>query len=260
MRVARSRLEAFAISGLPEVRAGDDLGLLLVEAMAGMGELWKNGDILVVAQKVVSKAEGRLRRLADIVPGDRAYEISAATGKDPRKVQAVLDESSGVVRVARTKAGGVIIARHRAGWVCANAGIDESNLGSAEGDLLLLPLDPDVSARRLSDTIERSVGVRPAVIVTDTFGRPWRRGLVNVALGLDGVQAIVDLIGTTDAYGRPLQVTQQAFADEIAAASGLLMPKSAGLPAVVMRGLPWLPHARTSARDYVRPLDEDMFQ
>jgi coenzyme F420-0:L-glutamate ligase / coenzyme F420-1:gamma-L-glutamate ligase len=148
----------------------------------------------------------------------------------------------------------------RHGWVSANAGIDESNLGRDDGALLLLPDDPDLSARRIAESITSATGVRPGVVITDTFGRPWRRGLVNVAIGLANLPAIVDLVGSADAYGRTLQVSQQAFADEIAAASGLLMLKEAAMPVVVVRGLRWTADRGVSARHYVRPLAEDLFK
>lgn len=252
-------LEMFPLRGLPEVRPGDDLGLLIVEAMARAGNSWQVGDVLAVAQKVVSKAEGCLRTLADIVPGLRAMALSGQCGKDARKVQAILDESTEVLRVVPAPPDGIVIARHRSGWVCANAGIDESNLGSLHGQLLLLPRDPDASARGIADKVALACGVRPGVVVTDTFGRPWRRGLVNVAIGVSGVAPIVDWVGRADAYGRRLDVSQQAFADEIAAASGLLMPKDAATPVVVFRGLLWTDEVQASARRYVRSRQEDLF-
>lgn len=255
-----ARLELFALLGIPEIRAGDDLGAIIVQAMAAAGERWVDGDVIAVAQKIVSKAEGRTRLLADIDPSDRAKEIAANCGKDARKVQAILDESIDILRVVRAKPDGLVIARHRQGWISANAGIDESNLGDRQGELLLLPLDPDASARRIADTIQAQSSVRPGVVVTDTFGRPWRRGLVNIALGVADVPAIVDWIGRNDAYGRPLQVSQQALADEIAAASGLLSLKDAGTPVTVIRYLDWSATPIASGHDYIRPLKEDLFQ
>jgi len=254
-----SRIELFALPGIPDVHEGDDLGMLIAAAIKRLGETLRDGDILVVAHKVISKSEGRVVRLGEMTPGTRACGIAALLGKDPRKVQAILDESEEIVRVARTKTAGAIIARHRHGWVSANAGVDESNVGQ-EDAILLLPLDPDESARQLADAIEGWCGVRPGIVVTDTFGRAWRRGLLNVAIGLCGIPAIVDLIGTEDAYGRRLAVTQQALADEIAAASGLLMLKSARRPVVLVRGIEWHPAAAVSARDYVRPVQEDLFR
>lgn len=254
------RLELFAIQGLPEILPGDDLGALITKAARESGEALLDSDILLVAQKVVSKSEGRFRRLADIAPTDEALRIASQCGKDPRKVQAILDESSSILRVACVPPDGIIIARHKQGWVSANAGIDESNLGSAEGQLLLLPADPDASARRIAQSIQRWTSHKPGVIVTDTFGRPWRKGLVNVALGTSDVQPIINWIGQQDAYGRRLEVSEQAFADELAAASGLLMVKDAATPAVVVRGLDWERAPASIRRDYVRPLDKDLFK
>jgi coenzyme F420-0:L-glutamate ligase/coenzyme F420-1:gamma-L-glutamate ligase len=259
-RTRVSRTEMIALPGIPEIKAGDDLGQLIVEAMKRIGQAWVESDVLAVAQKVVSKAEGRIRALSGILPGERAREIAAKSGKDPRKVQAILEESSDIVRVAPGEPDGIVIARHLQGWVCANAGIDESNLGEQDGALLLLPLNPDDSARRIASAIEARTSVRPGVVITDTFGRPWRRGLVNVALGVSEVPPIVDWIGRNDAYGRPLLVSQQAFADEIAAASGLLMLKDAATPVILIRGLAWTVERGATARQYVRSLKEDLFQ
>lgn len=253
------RVQMFSLPGLPEIAPGDDLGALIVRAMAACGEPWQTGDILVVAQKIVSKAEGRFRALSSIVPTPQAREIAARCGKDARKVQAILDESTQIVRVAAAPPDGIVIARHRRGWVCANAGIDESNLGPRAGQLLLLPQDPDASARRIADCIAAATGVRPGVVVSDTFGRPWRRGLVNIALGLSQVPAIHDWAGRPDACGRPLQVTQEAFADAIAAAAGLVAAKDAGLPVVLVRGLAWTPEPSATGRRYVRSKQEDLF-
>ncbi len=253
------KVEFVSLEAIPEVRPGDDLGELIFAALSGQGESFKAGDILAVAQKVVSKSEGRFRALADIHPSAQALEISQQCGKDPRKVQAILDESSEVLRVARVPPDGIVIARHKQGWVCANAGIDESNLGDVEGQLLLLPTDSDASARKIAYTLEKLSGVRPGVVVTDTFGRPWRKGLVNIGLGSSDVGPFINWVGRHDAYGRPLSVTQQAFADEIAAAAGLLMVKDGGTPVILIRGLPWEPTADASCRQYVRSAAEDLF-
>jgi coenzyme F420-0:L-glutamate ligase/coenzyme F420-1:gamma-L-glutamate ligase len=253
-------MEMIALPGIPQIASGDDLAALIVQAMARAGEPWVDGDVLAIAQKVVSKSEGRTRALRDITPSPRALAIAASCGKDARKVQAILDESTDILRAVPAPPDGIVIARHRQGWVCANAGIDESNLGSREGELLLLPLDPDASARRIADRIESATSVRPGVVITDTFGRPWRRGLVNVALGLSDVPAIVDWVGRDDAYGRRLQVSQQALADEIAAAAGLLTLKDAATPVVLIRHLPWTRERDARGSHYVRPLKEDLFQ
>ncbi|MEI5999383.1 coenzyme F420-0:L-glutamate ligase [Paraburkholderia bengalensis] len=259
MREAAPSLQMFTLQGIPDVRAGDDVGRFLHDAMVRSNEQWRTGDVVVVAQKIVSKAENRFRRIRDITPSDRAGEYANQTGKDPRKVQAILDESTEVIRVAAAPPDGVIITRHRSGWVCANAAIDESNVGE-DGTLLLLPVDPDASAHRIAQTIGQHAGVRPGVIISDTFGRPWRRGLVNIAIGLAQVPPVHDWIGRGDAYGRPLRVSQPAFADEIAAAAGLLMGKDSFTPAVVVRGLSWQADPAASARQFVRPFDEDLFK
>jgi coenzyme F420-0:L-glutamate ligase/coenzyme F420-1:gamma-L-glutamate ligase len=253
-------MRAFALRGIPNVQPGDDIAGFIVSAMNALGESWQPSDIVVVAQKIVSKAEDRFRDLAEIVPGEQAREFAGICGKDPRKVQAILDESAEILRVARAAPDGIVIARHSSGWVCANAGIDESNVGPGDGRLLLLPVDPDASARRIADGIESRTRMRPGVVITDTFGRPWRQGLVNVAIGLSDVSPIIDWVGQKDAFGRELQVSQQAFADEVAAASGLLMPKDAATPVVVFRGLHWRANVDARARNYVRPLNKDLFK
>ncbi|MBE0692031.1 MAG: coenzyme F420-0:L-glutamate ligase [Aquamicrobium sp.] len=254
-------LHAFAIPGIPEVMAGDDLGALIGDALACAGRALQGGDIVVVAQKVVSKAEDRMRPLDDFVPSPQALEIAARIGKDPRKVEAILSESETVLRAAPAGSDGLLITRHRNGWICANAGIDESNLGRGkEGMLLLLPEDADRSARRIRDTLERRSRCHPiGVVVTDTFGRPWRQGLVNIAIGLAGVPAIVDWTGRTDASGRTLKATMPALADELAAAAGILMQKDAQTPAVVIRGLRWNDHPETSAKDILRLRSQELF-
>lgn len=254
-------LQAFAVPGMPELAAGDDLGALIGDALARAGEALHDGDIVVVAQKVVSKAEGRMRRLDDFEPSPQALDIAARIGKDARKVEAILSESDAVLRAVPSGPDGLIITRHRNGWICANAGIDESNLGTGrEGMLLLLPEDGDRSARAIRAALEARFGSGPVgVIVTDTFGRPWRQGLVNIAIGLAGVPAIVDWAGRGDAWGRVLKATMPAFADELSAAAGILMQKDAQTPVVVIRGLPWVHDDRASARDIVRPADQDLF-
>ncbi|WP_028222346.1 coenzyme F420-0:L-glutamate ligase [Paraburkholderia oxyphila] len=259
MNSSSCSLRMFTLPGIPHVKPGDDVGALIVHAMESIGERWQEGDIVVVAQKIVSKAEDRFRRIADITPSSVAYDYAEKTGKDPRKIQAILDESTEVVRVGGVPPNGIIIARHRHGWICANAAIDESNVGE-DGTLLLLPEDPDDSARRIAQTIRMHADISPGVIISDTFGRPWRVGLVNVAIGLANVPVIDDWIGRPDAYGRTLQVSQQATADELAAAAGMLMGKASMTPAVVVRGLSWEMDEAARATQYVRPLKEDFFK
>ena len=215
------------VEGLPEVEPGAALGAMLAAAAELGAE-----DVLVVSQKVVSKAEGRVRALADVEPGDRAAELARTLGKDPRLVQLILDESRSVVRAA----GGVLIVETVGGLVCANAGIDSSNV-PGEDVVVLLPEDPDGSARRLRAEIDRAAGVAPAVIVADSFGRPWRLGQTDVAIGCAGILPLDDWRGRRDRDGRELQATTIAIADEAAAAASLARDKASSAPAAVLTGL-----------------------
>jgi coenzyme F420-0:L-glutamate ligase / coenzyme F420-1:gamma-L-glutamate ligase len=212
---------------------GDDLGGMLAEAAAGAGA--RPGDVLVVAHKVVSKAEGRIVRLVDVVPGARARALAVETGKDPRLVEVILGETRRVLR----RRGGTIICETRQGFVCANAGVDASN--APEGAVILLPRDADASARRLQAALARRAGGRVGLVVSDTHGRAFRRGLVNVAIGAAGFRPLVDHRGGVDRSGRTLVATEQALADELAGAAGMLMGKDAGLPAVLACGVPTQP-------------------
>jgi coenzyme F420-0:L-glutamate ligase / coenzyme F420-1:gamma-L-glutamate ligase len=222
-------LRARALEPLPDVRPGDDLAALIAAAApADLGA----GDVLVVAHKVVSKAEGRVRELASIEPGERAVELAGEHGKDAHLVQAVLDESTELLRAR----DGVLICETRHGFVCANAGVDQSN-ASHPGELILLPEDPDESARRLRAGIAAALDVRPAVVISDSFGRPWRLGQTDVALGAAGLVALDDWSGRPDAYGRDLRVTAIAIADSAAAAADLVRAKDSRRPVVLVRGL-----------------------
>jgi coenzyme F420-0:L-glutamate ligase/coenzyme F420-1:gamma-L-glutamate ligase len=243
--VSAAELRLVALRDMPAVRAGDDLAAL-VAAAAARAELRLAQGVLVVCQKIVSKAEGRVVRLADVVPSERAREIAARDGKDPRHVEVVLRETARVVRHER----GVFIAETRHGFVCANAGVDLSN-APAESTAVLLPEDPDASARRLRDALVAAGHGPLGVVVSDTFGRPWREGLVDVALGCAGVAPLADWRGRTDWVGRPLEVTAMAQVDQLAAAAGLLMGKDAGVPAV------WIAGAPTGGADGIRPLLRD---
>jgi coenzyme F420-0:L-glutamate ligase/coenzyme F420-1:gamma-L-glutamate ligase len=242
-------LSLMALPGLPMVAAGDDLGALLAEGMVRAGLVPQPGDVLAVAQKVVSKAEGRSIPLASVTPSAAALALAEETGKDPRLVELILSES---VRVLRSRPN-LIIVEHRLGFVMANAGIDQSNLGQ-EGHALLLPADPDASAAKLAERLGLPV------VITDSFGRAWRRGTVGVAIGAAGLPALLDLRGQPDLFGRELRVSITGFADEIAAAAGLVMGQGAeGLPAVLLRGLAWsAPAAPASA--LVRVGAEDLFR
>jgi len=240
------------------VQPGDDLARLIREALARAGTRLQPGDVLVVAQKVVSKSEGRHARLAEVTPSGQAREIAASTGKDARLVELILSESREVLRTRPN----LVIVVHRLGYVMANAGIDASNVEAQEGDprVLLLPRDPDASCRRLRDELARTAGVAPTVIINDSVGRAWRQGTVGTALGAAGLPALMDLRGQPDLFERPLQVTQVGLADEIAAAASLLQGQAAeGTPVVLVRGLD-LPAAEGGADVLVRPAADDLFR
>jgi coenzyme F420-0:L-glutamate ligase / coenzyme F420-1:gamma-L-glutamate ligase len=239
---------------LPEVRPGDDLAELI--ARAAPADL-ANGDVLVVAHKVVSKAEGRLRRVAEVEAGERARALGAAHGKDPRMVQVVLDETTELLRAER----GVLICETRHGFVCANAGVDASNAAEA-GELILLPLDPDASARGLRARIGELRRVRPAVIVADSFGRAWRLGQTDVALGIAGLVPIDDWRGRRDSAGRELRATAIAVADSVAGTADLARTKDSRRPVVLVRGLGHLvtDDDGPGAAALRRPRDEDLFR
>src|SRR5574337_1299593 len=227
-----------AVPGIPDIRAGDDLVQIIAGAMSAAGLELKAGDVLVVAQKIVSKAEGRLVDLNQVEPSGTAQKLAAQTGKDARLVELILSESSKVVRAVR----GVLIVRHRLGYVMANAGIDHSNIQTEDGteQVLLLPVDADVSAAALRDRFQLVTGIAPGIIVSDSFGRPWRNGVVNVALGAAGLPSLIDRRGEQDLYGHRLESTVVAFADAIAAGAGLCMGEGAeGMP--VITGMPSAP-------------------
>lgn len=246
-------LRLFRIPGLPEIRKGDDLPARIIGATRKAGLGFEDGDILVVAQKIVSKAEGAVVRLADVKPSLRAREIARRLKKDARVVQLVLKESRRILREKR-----VLIVETKHGFVCANAGIDHSNVPGSDA-VTLLPRNPDRSAKKLAANLRKRTGKRVAVIISDTFGRPWRLGLTNVAIGAAGLQVLVDLRGKRDREGKPLTATILAVADELAAAAGLLMGKSEGVPAVLIRGYRYKP-ASEKAASIIRPASEDLFR
>jgi coenzyme F420-0:L-glutamate ligase/coenzyme F420-1:gamma-L-glutamate ligase len=239
-------LEAFAIEGLPEVAPGDDLAELLG------AHAYEPGDVLVVAHKIVSKAEGALRRLDEVTPTSRARELAQQHGKDPRHVQVVLDESAAVVRAER----GVLICRTHHGFVCANAGVDASNAPAA-GVVVTLPRDPDASARAL----RAALPARPAVVIADSFGRAWRHGQCDVAIGIAGLEPIDDWRGRRDVADRELRATVIAIADEAAAAADLARDKTSREPAVVVRGLDRFvtDDDGPGVAALIRPTQEDLF-
>jgi coenzyme F420-0:L-glutamate ligase/coenzyme F420-1:gamma-L-glutamate ligase len=241
-----------AVSGMPEIAAGADLPALILSALRQADISVADGDIFVVAQKIVSKAEGRLVRLDSVTPGTRALEWAKAHGKDARVVELVLREAKDIVAMER----GIIIARTRHGFVCANAGVDTSNAG--QGLAILLPEDCDASAAALQAGLKRALGVPLGVIVSDTFGRPWREGLVNVALGVAGLAPLRDYRGMPDSHGTIMNATVIAEADEIASAAELVMRKTERIPVVIVRGLS-LDGRNGSGRDLIRPIQNDLF-
>jgi coenzyme F420-0:L-glutamate ligase / coenzyme F420-1:gamma-L-glutamate ligase len=246
--------EAFALRGLPEIVRGDDLAALIAAASE---TALRDSDIVVVAHKAVSKAQGRVRRLAEVDPSDRARKLAAEHDKDPRHVQAILDEAAELVRAER----GVLIVRTRHGFVCANAGIDESN-APAEGTLVLLPLDPDGTARALRGRLRELTGHAPAVLITDSFGRAWRRGQLDSAIGAAGLRPFDDWRGRRDRHGRELHATMIAVADAVAAAADLVRAKDSGEPVVIVRGLGEHVHADDGpgAAALLRSRAEDLFR
>lgn len=255
--MSATELRLFGVPGLPEIRPGDDLAALLAEALVA-GEGLQSGDVVVVTQKIVSKAEGRLVRLETVAPSEFARRYAAEHGKDPRQVEVVLQESRRVVRMDH----GVLIAETAHGFVCANAGVDASNAGT--GMVTLLPLDPDASARGLREALLRRAKADVAVIISDTFGRPWRAGQTNVAIGAAGIASLRSFHGVEDPYGYRLQATSIAIIDEIAAAAEIVMGKIERLPVVVVRGYsyprPRVDGADEGAKVLVRAAERDMFR
>lgn len=236
------------------VQAGDDPAALIAQGIKHTGLALQDGDIILVCQKIISKAEGRTVHLSDIEPSLFARNYAARWGKDPRLVEIVLRQTSRIVR----NDNGVMIVETGPGWVCANAGVDESNTLD-DGRAILLPLDADASAEKIRSGLRRLGGAEVAVIVTDTFGRPWRDGLTEVCIGLAGINPMLDLRGTTDLGGRELHHTVVAIADELAAAGGLLMEKAAGVPAVHVHGYKYKP-CEGSAKVLIRPPEADLFR
>jgi coenzyme F420-0:L-glutamate ligase / coenzyme F420-1:gamma-L-glutamate ligase len=257
MSAAPPSLTLTALRDIPEVLPGSDLAALLAQALTRAGLRLLASDVLVIAQKVVSKAEGRYVRLADIVPGARARELATVTGKDARLIELILAEATEVLRAQR----GLLIVRHRLGLVMANAGIDRSNVAAgADERVLLLPQDPEASAAALRAALAERAGTACGLIISDSFGRPWRRGVVNVAIAAAGVTALLDRRGEADRTGRPLEVTEVALADALAAAAGLVLGEAAeGTPAVLVRGFA-CQAAANPASSLIRPPAEDLFR
>jgi coenzyme F420-0:L-glutamate ligase/coenzyme F420-1:gamma-L-glutamate ligase len=257
-RAMSNTASLIAFEEFPLVRPGDDLAALLIGAIEKAEHGIAAGDVLVIAQKIVSKAEGCYVDLARIEPSGRALSLARETGKDPRLVEVILGEAQRVVRHGQN----VLIVEHRLGFVIANAGVDRSNVDPAAGaePVLLLPRDPDASAAALHHRLAAHFGRAPAIIISDSFGRAWRRGTVGIALGAAGLPSLMDLRGQPDLYGRELRVTETGFADEIAAAASLLMGQgNEGIPAVLLRGLSWFAPALPAAQ-LIRPAEEDLFR
>jgi coenzyme F420-0:L-glutamate ligase/coenzyme F420-1:gamma-L-glutamate ligase len=246
-------IQIFPLSGLPEIKPGDDLARFIVEAARAADFAVAPDDVFVVAQKVVSKAEGQIVKLESVSPSERAQEWAHAWGKDPRVIELVLSQAKRIVRMAQ----GVIVAETAHGFVCANAGVDVSN--AEPGAAILLPEDPDASASALLAVLEKAFAAPLGVIVADTFGRPWREGLVNVALGVAGMAPLLDYRGKADASGKMLQATLIAVADELASAAELVMGKSDGVPVAIVRGTKSSSRSG-SGRDLIRPAVKDLFR
>jgi coenzyme F420-0:L-glutamate ligase/coenzyme F420-1:gamma-L-glutamate ligase len=252
------RMVLTALAGIPTIQAGDDLASLIAVSISGANLVLEDGDVLVLAQKIVSKAEARSVRLADVVVSPRAVELAALTSKDPRVVELILRES---VEVMRCRPG-LIIVEHRSGLVMANAGIDASNVDGTEGDerVLLLPEDSDLSASRLREGLRRLVGRDIGIVIADSFGRAWRNGTVGTAIGLAGPPGLWDMRGLPDRNGRVLKATEVGIADELAAAASLLMGQAdESLPVVHVRGFP-LAFRTSSMKELIRDRNIDLFR
>jgi coenzyme F420-0:L-glutamate ligase / coenzyme F420-1:gamma-L-glutamate ligase len=250
-------VEIVPVHRLPEITTGERLGELIAAGLASAGEELSAADVVAVAQKAVSKAEGRVRYLGDVVVGDRARALARGLGKDPRLVEMILSESRAVIRAERD----LLIVETHSGWICANAGIDASNVPATDR-VTLLPEDSDASARRIRAEIGAAAGVRPAVLIADSFGRPWRIGQVDAAIGCAGLAPLDDWRGRTDRQGRELTATVVAIADEVAAAADLARGKDTGVPACLVRGLGRFvsPEDGPGARAIQRPPDQDLFR
>lgn len=251
-------LSLWALAGVPLVKAGDDLAAIVLDAVAANGLVLADGDVVVLAQKIVSKSEGRIVDLATVTPGPRAHELARQGDKDPRLVEVILSEST---EVLRSRPGALIVV-HRLGFVCANAGIDQSNLGAGSDDshCLLLPLDPDGSAARLRQTLQAKTGRKLAVLIIDSWGRAWRTGTLGHAIGVSGMPGLLDLRTNPDLFGRELRHSELGLADEVAAASSLVMGQAAeGRPIVLARGVPY-ERREGRAADLIRSKSIDLFR
>jgi coenzyme F420-0:L-glutamate ligase/coenzyme F420-1:gamma-L-glutamate ligase len=253
MNAAVGRYEVIGVGSLAEIRPGDDLARLIVEAAAGQATPLEAGDLLIVCQKVVSKSEGRLVSLREVIPSPRAEEMAGRLGKDPRLVEVILRETRQVVRMDK----GILVVETHHGLVCANAGVDRSNVDADTA--CLLPEDPDRSARHLRERVQALLRLDVPVIVTDTFGRPWREGLTNVAIGVSGLRPLVSYLGERDPAGNVLQATVLALADELASAAEAVMGKLSRIPVAIIRGLEY-ERGEGAARELLRDPARDLFR
>jgi coenzyme F420-0:L-glutamate ligase/coenzyme F420-1:gamma-L-glutamate ligase len=255
-RAHAAMLQLWAVEGFPEIRGGNNLGRTIVESFTANQFVPADGDVVVVAQKVVSKAENRVVNLATVRPGASAEALAAETGKDPREVELILQESVAVNRHRR----GLIIAEHRLGFICANAGVDHSNVAGSDEMVSLLPEDPDASAHRIRDAVAAAFDSQVGVIISDSHGRPHRNGAVGVAIGVAGIAPLLSYVGLADRYGYLLRRTVEAVADELAGAAGLLQGQAdEGRPVVLIRGARFATDG-VGAAELVRPMEEDLYR
>ena len=255
METAEGMLTIIPVKGVASIERGDDIGKLIVDKMKEQGEELTTGDIAIVTQKIVSKSEGRIISLSKVAPSVFATAISKETGKDPRQVEVILRETKKIVRMK----AGHLITETKQGFICANAGVDQSNVGGKKDAVTLLPRDSDASADRIRKRINHLTGKTIPVIITDTFGRAWRTGHVNFAIGVSGMKPIHDYRGTKDMYGRTLNVTEMAVADELACAAELVMNKADRVPAAVIRGYK-APKGHGRSKDLLYPEESDLFR
>jgi coenzyme F420-0:L-glutamate ligase/coenzyme F420-1:gamma-L-glutamate ligase len=250
-------LQLIPLPNIPLIQSGDDLARLILVSVKKTGLTLADEDIVVIAQKIVSKAEGRFVRLTEVTPSARARELAKITGKPAEQVEVVLWDTAEVIRARK----GVLIVEHKLGFISANAGVDHSNVSGEKGVLLRLPKNPDASARTIRQGLAELTGVRPPVLIIDSHGRPWRRGTAGVTIGLSGLAPVQDLRGTPDLFGEPLQYTDVGVADQLASAASLVMGQAAeGCPVVVVRGLPFALDEQAIAADVLRPKKTDLFR
>jgi coenzyme F420-0:L-glutamate ligase/coenzyme F420-1:gamma-L-glutamate ligase len=247
-------IKIIGLTGIPVIRSGDNLTEIILATAQRQGVKISDGDVIVITQKIISKAEGRLINLDEVSPSSLALEIAKQTSKDPRYVDVILKETKNIVKITNK----VLIMETKHGFVCANAGVDRSNVSKHE-IVALLPKNPDESARQIRNEIKRKIGVEVAVIISDTFGRPWREGHINVAVGVAGMKPITDYRGKKDMFGYILKVTTMAIADELASAAELVMGKTDGIPVAILKGFKY-PKGEGTAKELVRPMEKDLFR